>query len=121
MLILKYSMFNLINEFNKNEHLIEAYLKNQPIEGYTGDPDDPNNPSGTIMGVTIGIFIAIFAIFLILWIWGLVITIKYWNLIPAWAQALAIIGLVFGVPIITLIVVYVSKGSKGGGGRRRRR
>ena len=43
-----------------------------------------------------------------LWIWGLVITIKYWNEIPLWAKILAIIGLVTGFgPLLTIIVVYV--------------
>ena len=45
-----------------------------------------------------------------LWIWGLVITIKYWNEIPLWAKILAIIGLVTGFgPLLTVIVVYVGR------------
>lgn len=47
---------------------------------------------------------------LALWIWGLAITIKYWNEIPLWAQIFAIIGLVTGFgPLLTIIVVYVGR------------
>ncbi len=72
-----------------------------------------------------------------LWIWGLVVTIIYWNEIPLWAKILAIIGLCGGIsvrlfnadmddsetlelfnyssllkvgfPITTLLVVYLSR------------
>ena len=50
-------------------------------------------------------------ILLILWIWGLLITIKFWKEIPTWAKVLAIIGLVvpFLGPVLTIIVVYISR------------
>lgn len=35
----KYSLFNMINEYNKNKPLIDAYLNKYPIEQY-----DPSNP-----------------------------------------------------------------------------
>ena len=45
------------------------------------------------------------------WLWGFVITIKYWDKIPTWAKVLAIIGLIFPSlgPIITIIVVYIGR------------
>ena len=50
-------------------------------------------------------------ILIILWIWGLLITIKFWKEIPTWAKVLAIIGLVvpFLGPVLTIIVVYISR------------
>ena len=44
-----------------------------------------------------------------LWIWGLVITIKYWNEIPSWAKVIAVIGLVIGIGPLPVIVVYVGR------------
>jgi hypothetical protein len=55
------------------------------------------------------------AINMAIWIWALVWTMKYWKVLPGWAQALSIIGLlgVVGGPIMTLIVVYIGKNANG--------
>ena len=45
----------------------------------------------------------------ILWIYGLFITIKYWYQLPTWAKILAVLGLLFGGPIVTIIAVYIGK------------
>lgn len=103
----KYSVSNMMREFKENKPLIEAYLKNQSVEGYT----DTNNENGIIASLGMAMFLLLFTVVVGIWIWAVVVTIKYWNVLPVWAQVLAIVGLLTGVggPIMTLIVVYIGK------------
>ena len=104
----QYSPYNMVRTFAKNRPLIQAYLQNKSVEGFNPNSDD------TIMGMAISIFLITFIIVVGIWIWALVITIKYWKVIPPWAQVIAIIGLVSGVggPVATIIAVYVGKNNK---------
>jgi len=71
--------------------------------------------SANILGFTVGIFISIFLISLITWIWAVVILVKYWSQLPGWAKVLGLIGVLPIMPggqILTIIVVYISKGPK---------
>jgi len=69
-----------------------------------GKPDD-----GTIAGLAIGVFFAIFLIALGLWIWGIVLLSKYWNVLPDWAKVLGVIGILGGFPLLTIIVVFCGR------------
>lgn len=98
-----YNIFNVLSEFNKHRYILQAKIKGETIEGYS----DPGN-SGAFFTSILGILIIVLA--LALWIWALIVTIKYFNVLPVWAQILSILGLVgFGGPILTLIVVYIGK------------
>jgi hypothetical protein len=60
------------------------------------------------------IVLALVILFLIIgiWVWAVVVTIKYWDSINVGARVIAIIGLLPFIPlgpVITLIAVYVSK------------
>lgn len=108
MKIHQFTLVHFLNEYNQNREIIEAYLKGETVEGFT---DAVNN---TVYNFPIGVFIAIFTLLLTIWIWALIVTIKFWNFIPVWARVVALIGLFTGVggPVLTLIVVYVSKSKK---------
>jgi|TARA_B110000037_G_scaffold32432_1_gene39110 hypothetical protein len=115
---MSYSLASLLNEYSKNKEMINAYLQNKTVEGF----DDDNN--AVYIGLGIGMFITIVVFVIIIWIWALVVTIKYWKVLPDWARVLAILGLIPvipGGPIVSLIVVYIAKGSRHGGGRKRRK
>ena len=102
------SLYDYIKEYHKNKPLIQAYLKNQTIENY-GDGDTNDS---TILGLSIGIFITFLLIQIALWIWAIIVLVKYWKYLPDWAKVLGILGVLpifFGGPILTLIVVYVGK------------
>jgi hypothetical protein len=105
----KYSIFNLAKEYQKNKHIIHAYYNNDCIENYTTDSSDLKNTQ--ILGLSTAMFSLVFLISLAVFIWAIVVTIKFWKVLPLWAQVLAIIGLVTGIggPIMTLIVVYIAK------------
>lgn len=110
----KYSFFNMLKIYRDNRHEVDAYFKGQPIEGFHGDNKKDKNDAFASFGG-----IALFMVFLLIgagiWIWALVATIKYWSQLPIWAQIIAVIGLVTGVgPVVTLIVVYIGKGTTGG-------
>ncbi len=99
----EYNIFNVLSEFNKHRYILQAKMKGETIEGYS-DPGE----SGAFFTSILGILIIIIA--LVLWIWALVITVKYFNVLPIWAQILSILGLFgFGGPVLTLIVVYIGK------------
>jgi predicted PurR-regulated permease PerM len=107
----KYSLINMLKEAHENKHMIQAYLQNKSMEGYE-DVNISNNDK-KLFGFGVGAFLLLLVVGLVLWIWALVVTIKYWDQLPTWAKVLAILGLFtgFGGPVLTLIVVYVSKGS----------
>jgi hypothetical protein len=68
------------------------------------------------LGFGIGIFILMFLIVTGIWIWAVVVLVKYWKELPSWAQVLGVIGVLpvvpGGGPILTLIAVYIGKGQK---------
>jgi len=102
----KYSLQSLLKAYKDNYPLINAYLKGESVEGY-------NDYAGgaAIAGMSVGIFLLVIFLTFGLWIWGLIITIKYWKELPVWAQVIAILGLVgfFVGPLLTIIIVYVGK------------
>lgn len=107
MILYKYSLFNMIKEAKKNKHKIIAYLKSDTYEGY-------NSCKTQIIGISTPLFLTLLFLMMILWVWALVVTIVWWNCIEDWAKILAILGLVFPSigPIITILVVYISKFTK---------
>ena len=113
----KYSVFNMMKLYRDNKPVIHAYLKGQSVEGFskTKDDDDEDNLESTGAFAAFGgiaVFLVIMAINMAIWIWALIWTMKYWKVLPSWAQVLAVLGLlgfVGGGAIMTLIVVYVGK------------
>lgn len=104
------SVKTVIREWYENKPLINAYLAGESIEGIEGEA------AAKILGFGIGIFILVALVVVVLWFWALYATIKFWNLLPAWARVVSVIGLLtgwmYGVgTLITLIVVYASKRS----------
>jgi len=100
-----HSLYNYLVEYKNNKDLIKAYLSNQHIENYTSGDN-------TILGFSIGIFLLLLLITFAIWIWAVVILVKYWNKLPDWAKVLGLIGVLPvlpGGPIMTLIVVYIGK------------
>lgn len=109
----KYSFFNMLKIYRDNRDEVNAYFKGQPVEGYQGDHHhhhDNNNDTFSAFG-GIAMFMVILLIVAGIWIWALVVTVKYWSILPVWAQIISVIGLLpTGVgPVISLIVVYIGK------------
>jgi hypothetical protein len=110
----KYSFFNMLKIYRDNREEITAYFKGQPVEGFHSNHHNSNHNNDSNTFAAFG-GIALFMVFLLIaagiWIWALVVTVKYWNILPVWAQIISVIGLLpTGVgPIISLIVVYIGK------------
>jgi hypothetical protein len=100
-----YSLLNLMKEYKDNKPIIDAYISGSSIEGMHDDM--------RFLGLTVGVFVTMFIISLLVWIWAIVVTMKYWKQLPSWAQILAVIGLLSGIggPLMTLVVVYIGKES----------
>ena len=99
--------------------LAERFRLNQKKdrEGYSDD--DPTLTP--FLGVGAAVVAVFFIISLIMWVWALVVTIKYWHVLPEWAQIVGVLGLLPVVPlgpIVTLVVVYIGKAKKGSSMRR---
>lgn len=106
----KYSFFNMLKIYRDNRHEIHAYFKGQPIEGYHDDSNNDNkNDTFAVFG-GVALFMVFFIIMFGIWVWALVVTIKYFSILPLFAQIIAILGLITGIgPVVTLIAVYVGK------------
>ena len=105
----KYSFFNMLKIYRDNRDEVNAYFKGQPVEGYQGDHHRNNDTFSSFGGIAM--FMVILLIVAGIWIWALVVTVKYWSILPVWAQIISVIGLLpTGVgPVISLIVVYIGK------------
>lgn len=106
----KYSLFNMIKEYNKNKPIVDAYLQGKSIENYSMSGDGLDDTDKTILGVSIGVFAVIFIINLVIFIWAIVLLVNHWNdPLPDWAKVCAIIFLVMGLPLISLIILLITK------------
>ena len=107
----KYSFLNMLKVYKDNHVLINAKLQGKTIEGYTGTDDEIMDLKGLGM-ITFSFFMFLFLITGIIYIWAVVITVKYWKDLSDIARVFAILGLFgLGGPVVTIIIVYVSKGS----------
>jgi len=97
-------VWKLLNEFKQNKHLIEN--ASSVREGY-----DDKTP-GKIMGLTVAAFVIIVIISIALYIWAIVLLIQHGNTMPAWSVIVSVIFLFLGFPIIPIILVFVTKGTK---------
>ena len=106
------NFYDWLKAYQQNKETITAYFKNQSLEGLTLKGDDGDLKDALAWtGATVTVFLIYGLISFVIWIWAIVVTIKYWNALPSWAKVLAIIGLfpIPGGPILTLIVVYIGK------------
>jgi hypothetical protein len=103
----KYSLPSLLSEYSKNRELIRAHLKGESVEGYTG------TPTKTILGLSVGVFVFLVIIHLILFIWSLFVLGAMWPDLPVGIAVMSVIS-IFAIPfgsIIALILMYSSKWS----------
>jgi hypothetical protein len=106
----KYSVNNLICEFVQNKDKIHAFATGKCVESYNGNNEDDNK----ILGLSIGLFLIIFAIALAIWIWALVALIQNWNRLSDLVKIIALVTLLgVGGPVVTLIIVYVMRNGNG--------
>ena len=106
----KYSVNNLICEFVQNKDKIHAFATGKCIESYNGNNEDANK----ILGLSIGLFLIIFAIALAIWIWALVALIQNWNRLSDLVKIIALVTLLgVGGPVVTLIIVYSMRNGNG--------
>ena len=107
----KYSVNNLMAEFQKNRAIIHAYVSGNSLEGYHDNGYDDDDKK--ILGMTIGLFLIILVIALAISIWALVALLQNWGNLSDAAKifaGLAYIG-ILGGPVVTLIIVYAMRGS----------
>lgn len=93
------SLVSLCQELKRRHQLKECY-----------NDDDNDDDNEVVRGISTAVVVISIIITLILWIWAILVTIKYWKLLPSWAQIFAILGMFPGLPygpVITLIVVYI--------------
>ena len=65
----KYSLFNLMHQYNSNYDLIKSYLSG----------GDQHTPDSHIAGWAIGVFLTILALALAIFVWSVYAIIKYAN------------------------------------------
>lgn len=102
---MNYSLQTLVTAYLDNKVQINSYLSGKSIE---------HNGDGLILGMSTGVFLTALLIFVALWIWGIFTLINEWYNIPMWARIVGGFFLIPGVPlgpIVTLIVVYATRGS----------
>jgi hypothetical protein len=105
MSIADFNMLTMCNAWNENQDMIQTYLSDPETFSLKEDIDK----EAAILGVSVPVFIFILIIQLIIFVWSVYALTKYWNRLPQWVQIVGIVGLIFGLPIITLVAVYAGK------------
>lgn len=109
----KYSVNNLMAEFQKNRAVIHAYVSGNSLEGYQDNGYDDDDKK--ILGFSIGVFLIIFVIALAIWIWALVVLLQNMRNLSTLAIVLAWLAFFgfLGGPVVTLIIVYAMRDDSG--------
>ena len=103
-----YSLSQLMKLYAENKELIHA----RSAEGYA----EGSKGRAKIAGMGLAIFMTLLIITFVIWVWALVLLIKYWKVLPSWAQVIGLLGMVPVVPlgpIVTIVVVLVGKNDGG--------
>ena len=103
MTILDYSIINLYAEYKKNSDLIHAYCAGSSVENFK---------DSKIMGLTVGIFVVVLVVSLVLWIAGIYLLFHYWKSLPMWVKIVGVLGVIPGIPLgplVTVVLVLVFK------------
>jgi hypothetical protein len=104
-----YSTFTLIEAYNGNKEIVNAYLTGKSIENYSSDMANDGGDTA-VLGMTVGLFALVLILSLAFWIWALVLTISRWDTLPDWGKVLCIWGLFAPPgPLLTLIIAHVAK------------
>ena len=79
------------------------------------EEDQLSNEEKKLLGISTVTFIVLLLLNIFIWIWALKVLLQYKNEIPTWALIVAILGLVGfvipGGPLVTLIIVYATRGT----------
>ncbi len=108
------SLTSIVSELKQRQNKVrEGYNDND----FDNDFDKDEKNAFKLAGLGTAVLLVILVISLILYVWALVILIKYWNALPEWAKIVGILGLIPAIPLgplVTIIVVYIGKdaGSK---------
>jgi hypothetical protein len=79
---------------------------------YLQENFDDNNGGIKWLKITGGVLVLAVIISLVLFIWAVILLVKYGRTMPTWALVLGIILLLFGGAIFTIILAYVTRGMK---------
>ena len=102
---MNFSISQLFRAYARNRDLISAHIRGQPVE------QNSNDSTKTILGMTLGVFLAITIFYSVIWIWLLVLTLERWQRLPEWAKVMAVLCLLPVLPMgpfIGLITVYIA-------------
>lgn len=95
----RFSLPILLRAYHQNKDIIDAYYTNKSIEG-------SDESSDKVMGMTIGIFMMFLILSLVLYVWAIWLLIGRWSFVKGWVKVISILALLFGMPIITVILMY---------------
>ena len=119
--MLQHSIYQIISAYKENKDIIDAYIKNQPIELYSDDKCDCTETTisndckvecASILGLSVGVFVIVAIITFIIWVVAIYVLVKNAKNMPPWAIILCVFLLVFGgwfpmSPIIVIILASV--------------
>ena len=94
-----YSLIELIKAYNENKELIDAYTRGDTVEGY--------GSGGTILGMTVGVFLFIIFIHIFMWFYILIALIRRHGEMGTGLIILSIVSLIFPFPLILFITFLI--------------
>jgi hypothetical protein len=98
-----HSTWELFKAYNDNKDEISKYadLDSMKLEFY--------DEKERFLGLTPAAFITLLLIHLILNVWVLTALFKFGSVLPSWSIVIALLFLMTGFPLGSLIVIYLSK------------
>jgi len=99
-----FTIINMIKSWNDNQEIIKDYIQNR--ERFIENND--TNKGAAIFGLSVGVFLIIFLLSIVLFFYSIYLLIVNWNILPDWAKIVGLISLFF-FPLFTIIVVLIAK------------
>lgn len=98
-------LYETLKLYNKNKHIIKAYVAGDTLEGYAEDMKK-FDAYGGVLG-----FLVFLLFIMLVWIYAIYLLMNNWRRLSKESRVLAIFGLVspFGGPLLTILVVFFSR------------
>ena len=97
---------------HENKKMVSFDPNNQPFDPNQDSDKQMTEGDKKVMGLAVGLFIAILVIAFITWVVAIVLLVNNWKSLPDWAKVLGVLGVLPVVPlgsVVTIIVVLVGR------------
>lgn len=100
-----YSLYSMLKEAYNNKDVINEFYNNTVTkENFKYDDE---NDKIQILSMSIGLFVTVFLINIVLFFYSIILIIQEWNNLDLVIQILSLFFILAGMPIISIIIILM--------------